>query len=473
MSQHGRSRRSPWAVFALAAALFATILCAASCAPRRSRPEFLSANEVDRQAEAAHRHIASIRGQRPDKPIRVVMLSNAAFRDMEIRNARNQCRAAAARPDKVQKGLATWQPPEDCDRVTVPFPRIGKSSLAGFFNPEERTVYLRDIFEVAQSLRLEDSDMDLFGEQQWILGHELYHGIQDDRFQEARGKEFSEPDEEQARDALWEGDANLVGLIVEAMQLRYDWKFRMEKMHFQAIHEPHLSNSYVIGYSPWYPEPRNLRRTFEFGSYAAGLAFVSELWTEGGFAYIDRAYRHLPASTEQVLHTEKYLAGEMPLPVAAPVLPEGWQSRVSHRLGELTTRALLSTCLEWKPACNASTGWGGDRLTLSADGAGHTAWIWTTVWDGEAQAERFFMTAQKHGGCLGQALSILREHHAFTSDGAAARPAGDVPRPFVRRDGKKTALVFGLPDEAAEAIAKAFFLAPIAEPPANPPPPIK
>ena len=40
--------------------------------------------------------------------------------------------------------------------------------------------------------------------------------------------------------------------------------------------------------------------------YLAGSTWVSGLWASGGWDAVDAAYDQPPASTEQVLHPEKY-----------------------------------------------------------------------------------------------------------------------------------------------------------------------
>ncbi len=55
--------------------------------------------------------------------------------------------------------------------------------------------------------------------------------------------------------------------------------------------------------------------------YDAGPAFVRTLLDAGGNSARNAAFKNPPVSTEQVLHPEKYLAGEKPLTVLLPLLP--------------------------------------------------------------------------------------------------------------------------------------------------------
>ena len=74
--------------------------------------------------------------------------------------------------------------------------------------------------------------------------------------------------------------------------------------------------------------PPLLRESLTF-PYTAGLQFVSNARAAGGWAAVDALYAKPPASTEQVLHPEKYAAGEAPIKVAFPAdlakrLGTGW-----------------------------------------------------------------------------------------------------------------------------------------------------
>ena len=72
--------------------------------------------------------------------------------------------------------------------------------------------------------------------------------------------------------------------------------------------------------------------------YLAGSTWVSGLWASGGWDAVDAAYDQPPASTEQVLHPEKYISGEQPAEVADPdvaaVMGSGWTAVESSTVGE-------------------------------------------------------------------------------------------------------------------------------------------
>ena len=145
--------------------------------------------------------------------------------------------------------------------------------------------------------------------------------------------------------------------------------------------------------------PAYLRETATF-PYQDGLAFVGRLLANGGYPAVDAAFADPPDSTEQVLHSEKYLTREAPLEVTLPsavpdVLGAGWAMVGQDTLGELILRiwltdgGVLST-----PARTATAGWGGDRLALYRGPGGKTAVLLRTEWDTALDAQEFMFQAQ-------------------------------------------------------------------------------
>jgi hypothetical protein len=105
-----------------------------------------------------------------------------------------------------------------------------------------------------------------------------------------------------------------------------------------------------------------------------GRKFVEMLYQQGGWAAVNKAYDNLPASTEQMLHPDKYLAGEKPIEVASVpltgVIGGDWQLIADETLGEWRTYLLLSAGvdeaarLSEETAQQAAAGWGGDLVHL-------------------------------------------------------------------------------------------------------------
>ena len=141
-------------------------------------------------------------------------------------------------------------------------------------------------------------------------------------------------------------------------------------------------------------------RTFVF-PFAEGLDFAVQLFqSAGNWSLINEALENPPASTEQVLHIEKYTAGEMPIGIEMPdfewVLGGEWEHVRTGTLGELFFTAWLETDFSPQAASIAATGWGGDAYSLFEGPGGQGILVLATVWDSEQDAEEFFATVQQH-----------------------------------------------------------------------------
>jgi len=128
---------------------------------------------------------------------------------------------------------------------------------------------------------------------------------------------------------------------------------------------------------------------------AEGLNFVRQLYeTTGDFSAVETAWQQPPQSTEQILHPEKYQAGEslefLDLPSLADVLPPGWLLTRDGVMGEWLIGQYLRQRLNGETAGLAASGWNGDRYALYAN-PDDDGWVmvWRTAWDSPEEAAEF------------------------------------------------------------------------------------
>ncbi len=139
-------------------------------------------------------------------------------------------------------------------------------------------------------------------------------------------------------------------------------------------------------------------------SYVSGERFVNRLrsvahgWKLVNYALSKRA----PASTEQLIHPEKYLVDERPVSVRLPgvtrLVPSGWRRQTGGTIGEFDTDQLLKLGVADVPAGDAAAGWGGGRYELWAPAAtagcaspcrSRSALVVSWAWDTAADARQF------------------------------------------------------------------------------------
>lgn len=100
-----------------------------------------------------------------------------------------------------------------------------------------------------------------------------------------------------------------------------------------------------------------------------GVAFVEEIVSGGGYAALDRAYDDPPASTEQLLHPERFAIDETIRGVPElKIEVDGYELVASGSYGEWRLRQLLRGAVEPGLLTQTAAGWGGDGYHLLVNG---------------------------------------------------------------------------------------------------------
>jgi len=214
---------------------------------------------------------------------------------------------------------------------------------------------------------------------QITYAHEYTHALQDAAFDSSAAQEAvaGQRDHELALLGLEEGDATTAMVL---------WAIgHLSAEELSGITETPVPD--MTGIPDW------MVRLLEF-PYLSGAEFVGQLYASGGWDAVNAAYDDLPASTEQVLHPQKYIDGEVPV-VVEPIdltssLGTGWSNVTDTTLGE----AWMSIWLEGLGVPQAAAevgadGWGGDHLTVATDAAGDWALGWRIAWDAPIEATEF------------------------------------------------------------------------------------
>jgi hypothetical protein len=210
------------------------------------------------------------------------------------------------------------------------------------------------------------------------LAHELDHALEDQVFGLDDGRLGGGGDRALAYTALVEGSATAL------MQRYVGGRFGAEEL---------LGGFAASAFQDTGSLPPFLTAQLVF-PYVSGERFVDGLLAlgGGGWRVVDAALRfHPPASTEQVLHPDKYVAVEQPVAVelGAPLraLGTGWRSLSAGTFGEWQTLKLLARA-GGTAAAGAAAGWGGDRYALLERGGEH-ALVMRWRWDTTADADEF------------------------------------------------------------------------------------
>lgn len=122
--------------------------------------------------------------------------------------------------------------------------------------------------------------------------------------------------------------------------------------------------------------------------YTFGHGFIIALERRGGIALVNRALRRFPASTEQVLHPERY-PNDRPQPVDVPALDApGWEDLDVMQVGEEWLRAMLRLRVDDGTASAGAAGWDGGVYRAFMNGE-RVAAVMRAAWDSPTEARQF------------------------------------------------------------------------------------
>ena len=289
--------------------------------------------------------------------------------------------------ERLLKGLGLLPPDASLEDLYID---LLSSQVAGLYNPEDKQLYV-----VSKTGALGPTEKTTFA-------HEYTHALQDQNFGLA-GMELDAPGEGDraiARLALVEGDATLLMTLWQIQNLT---QAEILQLFSEAL-DPKVTGALE-------KMPPVLRESLLF-PYTGGLSFTQRLHGAGGWEAVNDAFAKPPASTEQILHPEKYDSAEAPLKVDLPDdlaarMGAGWTVGLEDTLGEFQLKLWLAekAGAGASGATSAAAGWGGDRVAL-LDGPGD-AWaiVMRTRWDTPADGSEFDGLAQlalPNAGGVGQ-----------------------------------------------------------------------
>jgi hypothetical protein len=235
--------------------------------------------------------------------------------------------------------------------------------IAGYYDPDSSALYIPADIEPFQ-LRV-------------VVSHELVHALQDQYIRlDSIITQKRRNDRRSAAQAILEGQATFAQIPVlmpeqrpESLPLGWFWEQRVVAARQQA------QMAQFAGAPLW------LREGLIF-PYLGGADFV--VWFRRNLPGRS-LLGAMPTSTEQILHPDRYAAGDEPTDlVFAPPGPDS--VRYEDGLGEFETRLLLQQHLnDETEAALLASGWDGDRYQV----LGASALVWYSVWDDARVADRF------------------------------------------------------------------------------------
>ena len=247
---------------------------------------------------------------------------------------------------------------------------IGKDqSLAQLITEGETSLIAGIYFPKVDRLALVAGEHEIDVLHELTLAHEYTHSLQDGAYDIEKLREtWEESDLEkdgytqysETLDCLIEGDAELTERLYAEQVFGADWQ--------QKVAEAFAARGPTDGAEL----PPFVRRAFSF-NYGDCPLFVQQLYEEGGWQAVNDAYSNPPATTEQILHVDKYKARELANTTVPEDLTEqlkDWEMLDSSQFGEFDVYNYVLT-LAGDPftALVAAQGWGSGWSTVYRDKA--------------------------------------------------------------------------------------------------------
>jgi hypothetical protein len=405
----------------MAALACALVAVANGCAPRRAAAPPSSPELLGPEPESFVARVARLRQLSERRPTQVVFDDDEAFHAAaELKAQREAIQPTAFDVPAVQLGLGLVFAAHGAGRAPS-FGALHRSQMLAFYDEFTHRVHVR-----AQARAEADVP--------FVVAHELGHALQFQHFRTPEVANVIDEDTRLARLALLEGDAMLTMAAFASDETQQPLSRVLVRVAQGALEASLRDYRASLEQSPELRAAPPFQRDRLVFPYQAGGSFVAQVHRAGGFPLVDRLYDAPPESTEQILHPEKYLAGERAVPVRAPSAPTGWKPLRSGHVGELLLGAMLDVCNERPVAREAAAGWGGDAFTVSSRGE-QGALLLVTTWDTPDDARQFERAMKTTADCWGRAPAATRKIFGHGTQ--------------VRRDGLVVSVARGLPGDAA------------------------
>ena len=274
----------------------------------------------------------------------------------------------------IERSMKTIGLIDDTVNLKAVLLALYQEQIAAFYDYHEKKLYyVKNSFFTPNNKKM-------------FISHEIVHALQDQNFDLVTLgiEDKTNDDSVSALSALCEGDAMYCMSEYYKSNINAGLVLDLVSGIFALYKQEQFANA-----PPFIKE--NMLFPYEYGTI-----FVSYFYQEGNTESVDNLFRNPPKSTEQILHPEKYSAGETPL---FPLFSDYANAFNDHNLrimntnvlGEFSLGLLLKQYMPEPIALNAAEGWGSDHFIVFEDQESkETGFILISLWDSQKDAEEFF-----------------------------------------------------------------------------------
>ncbi|MDQ1437008.1 MAG: hypothetical protein QOK43_637 [Acidimicrobiaceae bacterium] len=327
--------------------------------------------------------VEKTRGLAFTQPVKVTLLDDKTFRK-RIADQSKVDKAEVEKSAKVLRALDLIGP--DVDLAKAQQALLGGAVL-GYYDPKAKALFVRGA-KATPAVRE-------------VLVHELTHAAQDQHFGVDRPDLAKRHDEaDQAFSGLLEGDAVRIERLYAATLSKKDQQQAEAEQNGQ------------VGDLSKVPDVLIESLTFP---YTVGPPFAQAVFSQAGQARLDAAFVTPPTTSEQLIHPDKFLAGEGPVDVPEPPTDNGAKVIDRGVFGEFGfLQQLENVITDRTTLLRAAAGWGGDRYVAWDQGSKtcvRVDAVMDTPQDADELRQALIRWADKHPGSVVEGTSPLR----FTS----------------------------------------------------------
>ncbi len=334
-------------------------------------------------AEEMTARVAQLRGLQPKAPIQKGVNSRseiAQFLDSHVRENYDDAQIQSEGILLRKLGMI----PQDLDYKAFTL-KLLTEQVGGYYDPDKKTFFIADWLPLEQ--------------QKPVMVHELTHALQDQYFDIGRMQKedlkLHNDDRVLAHQAVFEGDAMAVMLDY---LLEPGGKTFSQLPNLVMVMRSQFSNM-DAQYEVFREAPIFLKEELLF-PYGYGAAFLQKIRASQPWEAVNKIYADLPASTEQIIHPEKYFTNrDEPQSVRVqdptPQLGPAWKVAYTNVMGEFALDVMLKQQIPEDKARKAAAGWGGDQILLVTDQAGESAVFFSSTWDSPQDADEFYQAMEE------------------------------------------------------------------------------
>ncbi|HYP14513.1 MAG TPA: hypothetical protein VEQ63_11365 [Bryobacteraceae bacterium] len=362
--------------------LWLTLVCAWTALPQaatEARPEAkVEAQPTAAAVEEAIAQLSKLTGMRPVKKVQFDTISKTQFKHYLDETIQEHIKPEDLRVQELALKRFGLVPTDfDLMRTTVD---LLTEQAAAFYDYRKKKLFL-----------MEGGDPD---SQPMLVMHELAHALADQHFDLGKFmKRGNNDDESLARMAVLEGQATWLMLESVAQKMGASLKSVPAMAEAMSGATDQMTAQYpVLNSAPLY-----IRASLLF-PYKEGFRFQHALVQKMGEAAFPKIFKEAPASTQQILHPEAYLAGTKPTEPPLPELANAttFKELTKSTVGEFDHAVLIEQYVGKEESARLAPMWRGGTLGLLEHKLDkHVVLLYASEWKDEEAARSMFEAYRK------------------------------------------------------------------------------